>query len=195
MSVFTERHAIRQRMQEIKEERRELNTEYYQLLDRLHTLDTEEKEAVDVDSVVSSLTEAVRVLKSLQPNIPADVLIQHVADLVKTENVVILDDTDHKEVAPQHVIQHQQHLDATKHLSEQSYSVGKIKSADIDQMVIDYLKEVGIPVKLGSIKSAIETKTGLTFRDGTFHNRMSNLMIKTSKVSKPSRGYYQYNFS
>lgn len=194
MAVFTERHAIRQRMQEIKEERRELNSEYYQLLDRLHALDAEEKEAVDVDSVIGSLTEAVRVLKSLQPNIPTEVFIQHVTDLVKTEHTIIEED-EIAEVAPQHLIHHQQHLDATKNLTEPERKVGRVRSIEIDQMIIDYLKEVGVPVKLGKIKSAIEQKTGQEFRDGTFHNRLSNLMIKSSRVTKPTRGYYQYNFN
>ncbi len=37
--VFTERCAIEQRMREIREERRDLQQEYYKLMDRLRELD------------------------------------------------------------------------------------------------------------------------------------------------------------
>jgi hypothetical protein len=194
MAVFTERQAIQQRMTEIREERRELGNEYYRLMDRLRELDTQEKEAVDIDGVVGSLTEAIKTLQSLVPHIPADALIKQVAQMVNEGGVGIIEETEEQkpQVAPAHVISHQQQRDAEKHLTEKPRRVGKLKSDDLNQMIIDVMKDKGVPMKLADIQTAVEEKVGYEINGGTFHNRMNNIMISNSKVEKPMRGYYQY---
>lgn len=194
MAVFTERQAIQQRMAEIREERRELGNEYYRLMDRLRDLDTQEKEAIDSEAVVGSLAEAVKTLRDLIPFIPADALIKQVAQLVKENEIEItVEEEEQKpQVAPAHVISHQQQMDAEKHLTEKPRRVGRVKSDDLNRMIVDVLKDRGVPMKLEDIRQAVEEQVGYEFNGGTFHNRLNNLMISNSRVEKPMRGYYQY---
>lgn len=195
MAVFTERQAIQQRMAEIREERRELSNEYYTLMDRLRELDNVEKEAIDTESVVGNLTEAVKTLRSLIPFIPADALIKQVAEMVKENDITIEVDKEEQkpQVAPEHVIKHQQHVDAEKHITTKK--TGRLSSSqvrEIEQIIIDILKESGIPMKLLDIRNEVTKRIGYEMHEGTFHAKVNNLMIKNPRVTKPMRGYYQY---
>lgn len=192
MAVFTERQAIQQRMAEIREERRELGNEYYTLMDRLRELGNVEKEAIDTESVVGNLTEAIKTLQQLIPHIPAEALIRQVAEVVKENDITIeIDKEEQKpQVAPEHVIKHQQYLDSEKNLTERKRK--RYNGKELNQLIIDIMKETGVPMKLGDIRAMVEETTGQEFNEGTFHNRMNNLMLSNPKVTKPMRGYYQY---
>lgn len=193
MSVFTERQAIKQRMSDIREERRELASEYYKLMDRLRELDSKEREAIDTESVVGSLTDAVNTLSSMVPHIPAQALIKSVAEkLAENQVTVTVEEEEVKEVAPEHVIADQQYRDSEKHLTEKPQRIGKMKSSELDNLIVSILKEAGVPMRLVDIRNKVQEEIGYEINQGTFHNRVNRISENNPKVQKAMRGYYQY---
>lgn len=200
MTVFTERAAIRERMTDIKEEKKRLNEEYYVLLDRLRTLDTQETEAIDTESVVGSLTDALRLLKELIPNIPTDVLITNLADKVKESGVQIQAELEETPIVPEYIVAEQKYRDAQRQLHERtpgkknnSKYLNKSDSGRLSDAIVALLKEKGIPTKLGELQDEIEQEFG-PISGAAFHARMNTIMKNNSKVEKVMRGVYQYKF-
>lgn len=200
MTVFTERAAIQQRITEIREERRELSIEHSDLLDRLHILDANETEAVDLDSVLGSMTHALETLKGLIPHIPAEALIRQVAEYVESNEITLsIDEGEVKpELAPGHVISGQMYKDSEKHLEEKPSTPRPKKknrleqAAEEEMVIIEVLKEKGVPTKQIDLKKAVEDILEYEILAPTFHNKVSNLMLKDSRLQKPMRGFYQY---
>lgn len=194
MALFTERTAIQQRMEEIREERRALISEQQTLMDRLRHLDSMDRDGVDLDGVLGSLTQAVLTVKEMVPYIPATALVQQVAQTVNQSGIQVFDSTEpeRKEIAPAHVISHQQHLDNNKHNTQKRTATIKYSSKQMDAMVISLLKEKGVPVSLLELRRTLEAKIGKELNEGTFHNRMVSIMSRDKRLTKPTRGYYQY---
>jgi hypothetical protein len=193
MAVFTERQAIQQRMVDIREERRELGNEYYRLMDRLRDLDSFEKEAIDSEAVVGSLTEAIKTLERLIPHIPATALIRQVAEVMKENDVEIEIDKEQEkpQVAPSHVITAQQARDAEKIVTTKK-RIGRVNREDILPVVKTILLEHGAPMKLEQLQQKASDAMDYDFKKVTFQGALSNLMIKDSRLTRPVRGYYQY---
>lgn len=193
MSVFTERQAIKQRLEEIRQERRELLQEYHRLLDRLRELDNQEKEAIDVHSVVGSLESAVLTLKELIPHIPAEAVIRQVAAMVEEKKIqIITEEKQEPQVAPEHVIKEQQRKDEERIVTYKRK--GRLKGDVLREVVVDILKEHGAPMKLEHIRKKAEEKLNREITSKAFSLAMSNMMLKDSRIQKPHRGYYQYKF-
>jgi hypothetical protein len=194
MSVFTERQAIKQRMEEIRQERRELAQEYYRLLDRLRELDSMEREAIDVETVVGSLESAIVTLRELIPHIPADALVRQVAAMVEENQIQIITEEKQEQpkVAPEHVIKEQQRKDEERIVTYKR--TGRLRRDFVNQVVEDILKEHGAPMKLEDIRKKVEENLGREIGTKAFSLTMRNIMERNSKIQKVHRGFYQYRF-
>jgi hypothetical protein len=89
--MFNERFAIQQRMQEIRQERRELHDEYYKLFDRLRDLD-KDTAGVDMTNLAIELTKAVQTISSFVPPITVHEVIERVRREHQADDLVILTD-------------------------------------------------------------------------------------------------------
>jgi hypothetical protein len=201
MAVFTERQAIQQRLEQIKEERKELTVEYHRLLDRLSLIDAHERETLDSDAVLGSLMHAVQTLKDLVPFIPPEALITQMAQLVKDGELNLIDEAE-KEVAPAHIISHQQHFDANKHLERQPKPEQQEKPSPKPRVRIDkelqkntikrILIEHGVPMKLDLLTDKLKDELGAVYSKGAFQNLLVEMLETDEKFERPMRGFYQY---
>lgn len=192
MAVFTERQAIKQRMEEIRQERRELLNEYYSLIDRLRELDNEEKEAIDSEAIVGSLTEAVKTIQQLIPHVPVSAVLEHVSQKIEQSKITITTEKPEKEVAPKPVITYQQRRDEQRVLTERKRS-GRLRKEYVLGVVIEILKDKGTPVKLQTIEQELAQRVGKEYSK-PYMFAMLDELIKNNKVEKPMRGFYQYRF-
>lgn len=194
MGVFTERKAIQQRMAEIREERRELADEYHKLMDRLREIDHHEIEAIDAEALVGSMADALRTLKEFMPEITADQMLEKLHHMAaeQQKDITYEEEPPKVEVAPAHVISHQQHLDATKGFTKQRMSAKDVE--DLKRYMADTLEEAGVPVKLADLQEQVENHFGVEFKKGTFHRHIRELAESNPKVQKAHRGFYQFKF-
>lgn len=213
MTVFTERTALRQRMEDIRQERKDLNEEYYTILDRLRELDNQERESIDTDTVISSLVSAVKTLQELTPSIPTDVLINTLAKKVEESGIEVTQQTE-ASLIPKQLVEEQQYRDSKKHLHEKPVAykpepvkpevkpeppkmdvrTGKAKSAQsqkINELIVQVLKEKGVPITLGTLQEGIEKEVGPINRK-TMVSKLRSMVEHDPKVTKPMRGFYQY---
>lgn len=192
MTVFTERVAIRQRIEEIKAERRQLNQEYHELLNRLQVLDAKDREAVDTEALIQSLIGAVGDLKQLIPHVPVETVLQHIAENSSDIQVNLSNQENERQVAPSHVISQQQRQDVERVVT---YS----KTARTDRgylfnIILDVLKSYQQPVKLSVIHLEVKEKLGRPYSEKALSQTMRALLESNERVQKPARGYYQYKF-
>lgn len=201
MVAFTERAAIKQRMADIQEERRELSREFYTLMDRLRELDSEEKESFDAESVIGNLAEAVLVLRELVPNIPTQALIERLADKVNESGTTIeveKETADDNLIVPAHIVHEQQYRDSQRHILEkpqqtlESKRYPKITVAQFNEKIIEMMKEKGRPMKVKEMRKQYEDEMGVEILPATFQNKIIKLMKDDPQVSKAGNGYYQY---
>lgn len=195
--IFTERQAIKQRIEEIREERRALQNEYYELLDRLRYMDERELEAVDVESVMGNMTEAVISLQRLIPNIPADIMIRSLSEMAEKNDwpVKPVPQAPKPQVAPAHVISAQQANDARRVVTtpqakrpipREKYQ--PLKEFEFD--IVKMLRELGEPVKIGMLYELYNDTMpeDLKIKYKAFVNRTNYLTENNANIVKPERG-------
>ncbi len=189
MATFTERQAIQQRMQQIREERRELATEYYDLLDRLRHLDEQDRDSVDVDAIVGTMADAVRTLKDLVPHIPYEAVMSHIAHMMG--GYAIEEEANSK---PALVEPHEIHRQRTRDAQEQvtSRNPNRMDRTYLKEIVVNILKDSGMPIKLSALHEMVEQQLEHTYSSKSLVAAMATWMLEDSRIEKPSRGYYQY---
>jgi hypothetical protein len=75
--MFTERTALRERLIEIREERRLLGDEHWTVIKRLRELDNMERESIDSEHVMNSLIQVIGDMRNVLPNIPIETYFKY----------------------------------------------------------------------------------------------------------------------
>lgn len=187
--AFTEREFLEKRQEQIHEERRKLNEEYWAIANRLRELDGEEREtlqSVDLDSTLSNLIKVVDKFSSLMPNVPAETIINGLLEKQAELGVdILVDENDSNN------IEESQILELKDSEKKKDFTLNR-KSKDLKivrDKIISYIKERGIPVKSKEIEKYLKDEFGWTWKNFTV--TMTNVMNIDSRVERASKGYYQ----
>lgn len=197
MSSVTERSAIKQRMQDIKEERRQLHNEYYELLDRLRELDSYEREAIDTEGIMGNLIHTVQILSQLTPTLPVEDLFERTVKKAVDSgmSIEVKEVQEDHNIVPSHVVQEQMYTDSLRALEnkpEKKKATTRTNSKKFTERIVEIMKIEGIPLRLSDIKQFYQNKYDEEILDGTFFNRLTKAMEIDNKLQKVSRGFYQY---
>jgi hypothetical protein len=176
--MFTERKALEDYIEWLREERRRLGEEYWKAIERLKQLD-QDLTAEGSSELVGKLmvmiedqTKTVDRLRQMVPSVPAQAAI----DLFKKEADNIINKVE---------------IQKERDKEESSAPVKRAKRQDRKQMAQEikaYLKSKGVPVKSQKIKQYLESK-------GYKVNNIT-VLIQTAQehepqIKKATFGYYQ----
>lgn len=204
--IFTERQAIKGRLEEISQNRMREADERQMLMQRLRELDNQEKQAIDCESVLGSLMETVNTLARLIPSIPLNVvledikrdfdrsgIIEHKKEEIKPlDNNIIDHDSVLRQKANDSTITHKVTLPTRDGIV---YRRGKGNQYDIKQtcsLLVTIFKEKGIPMKSIEIERTFKDKYNMNWNN--FTNAMIQMMKHDKKIQRvpQSFGFYQY---
>jgi len=189
-TLFTERKALKEYMDWIKEERRRLTDEYWKALNELKNLDEKLEKSLDGPSdtidrllnLTESQKESVDNLSKLIPSIPVEVAIDHWKEMNDT----------HVSDEPVNEFFTNRQVEEEKEKDEKTQPVKIKKRTDVRTLafeVANYLKEQGVPVKMGKICEFMETKAH------KIHNptsMMVQVMNYEPRIERAKKGFYQY---
>jgi hypothetical protein len=189
--VFTERYAIEQRMREIREERRELQQEYYKLMDRLRELDDRDVHGYDVQTIMMKLGEAVSHLSQLVPSVPVEVAVEEFRKKINREsNYEEQEEQDEPTLETNLVKENVQKAVQESILNTKSTK----KHADIRQIasqVRGILQEANEPVKTGDIEKKIYEEYGLKWAN--FSVVMKQVRDIDPRIQKSNKaGFHEF---
>jgi hypothetical protein len=180
--LFTERIAIKEELEFIREERRRLTDRYWGLMERLKQLDSEERvngQFIDMDGVVKSFDRMTKdlseALSLVHRHTPMDQLPEEPADEPIQDN----------QVADKETVIKQREFDST--ITKTNWKDLK----KITPIVSQFLKERGVPVKLSTIFAVLEEQ-GFKWSKTAYSLTMKTIMEYDKKISPATRGYYQY---
>lgn len=185
--VFTERIAIREELEFIREERRKLTDRYHTLVFRLRELDEEDRKVgsfADNEGVMNLLQGLTKELSYAVSRVHSQApmtqyLEEQVQDqLIQKDNVVI----DKETVVDQ---------------KEQDRVVKKGKGNDLRKtalIVLNYLKDAGGPVKSSRIFDYLRERHNLSWDKRSQGYVIKTLVQYEKKIVNSNRGYYQYKF-
>lgn len=188
--MFTERIFLKQRVEEIREEKNKLNEEYMMIKQRLKELDEIEREAIDAESVIFKLTEAVKSLSKLIPPVPIDVIINHLQkENIISDEKIIKDNIEEKEniIIDNKKIEEQKDKDIKKSKFKRK-STKDIK--DVSFITAKYLKDKGRPTKSSDIEKYLKEEYNMEWNN--FTTAIKNMMVYEPKIKRAYRGFYQY---
>lgn len=181
--MFTERYSIEQRMREIREERRELQQEYYKLMDRLRELDDRDVQGYDVQTIMTNLGEAVSHLSQLVPVVPVEVAVEEFKKKVYRELY-----NEEQEKSPSETNSVKQNVQ--KAVQESILNTKSTKKyADTRQVaswVRELLQEANEPMKTGDIEKKIYEEHGLKWAN--FSVVMKQVRDIDPRIQKSSKG-------
>lgn len=193
--MFTERKAIKERMEQIKEEISELRKERDMLFMRLKELDNKSMEAYDISEVMENLSEITLNLSKLIPKIPLNTVIEEYKKevLSKVSHEIRIEENTYEEsnITEKMVLEE-------KELDELSAPVRKRKSNDLNIVsshVASILKEKGRPVRVGELEEELKEKYNIFWNSTVaFNQALINIMKNDDRIERASRGFYQYRF-
>lgn len=168
MEKFTERVALREYLEFLREERERITTEYWNTLNRLRELDEKEEretqgQKFNVPEKGSSFQDAVEAMNNLDED----------------------DNVEQTRIS-------QQDIEEMKDYDEVTVSVKRSRRNDIKSLsyqVASYLKNSPVPVKMSELKEFMEDQ-GHKTKNPT--DLMNHIMEYHPRVERVSRGYYQY---
>lgn len=163
MGIFTERTFLKDRAEAIKAERRALTDEYWKIQERLKELDGQELKSIDTESVMQNLITIV------------DRLMAQTAPAVKEP--IIPPATPEPEPVKQAV---QNAVKSVKHT----------KRDDVINVIVEFLKEQGTPVKGMVIERYLKNKYGWEWNN--FTGTMNGFIRRDSRIHRVYRGFYGY---
>lgn len=188
--IYTERQALQEYIEWIKDERRRLSGEYWKAIERLRELDskveaTEGSEVVNkLVSVVERQNEVVSKLNEVMPHVPANVVAEY------WEKNISKEVTYTEEVAAAMTDE----IEFEKDKAERQAPVKRSKKQDIKTLsyeIASFIKEQGVPVRTAQIREHFE---GKGYRLANPTAMMNKVMEYHDKVERVSRGFYQYRF-
>lgn len=178
---FTERVAIKEELEFIREERRKLTDRYWDLITRLKELDAEDRargQFIDIEGAFQSIHEITKELSFaisyVHKKIPMD---------IENEELSLIQDN---QVADKETVRNQQKDDNTI-LERKNKDLKKIA-----QLVASFLKEKGVPVRINTIFKYLMDDYGYYWGKTSYSWTFKQLMQYEPKIISSSRGYYQY---
>lgn len=189
--MFNERFAIQQRMSEIKEERRELQDEYYKLLDRLRDIDKDSAQSEGFTSDYAKLTEelaaAVQAVTKLVPSVP----VAQVIESFKQENPTLAENIIKENKPNLTETQERVQKEVRKALVsiEASESIlSKIKPKQAEPIVLNILREEGVPLAPSVIYEKLNAKG---YETNTAIHEILRRLALDRKIESPTYGFWQ----
>ena len=213
MSIFNEREALREQLLHIKEEKSELRKFYREMLDELHSkesdllvrlrelderdIDNSDAPGVyDIQGLLSDLSSTIVHLKELVPQVPVKVLLEELKNsntrVVEESNGVLSSNKFKEEVLNSVALENKRYgVDAKKRDERDDKGVKvKFSGKKAAPIVREYLKEQGRPVAL---KSLINILDAYGFdRSINSTERLKSIMKVDPRIKVASRGYYQF---
>jgi hypothetical protein len=189
--MFNERFAIQMRMQEIKEERRALHDEYYELLDRLRQIDTDSAQSegftADYAKLTEELTKAVQAVANLVPHVSPAQVVEHIRkEVPEVETMAKGEDEPQPTEVQQRIKKEVRRASIAIEASETALKMIKPKQAE--PIVVNILKEEGIPLAPNAVRELLEAK-GYTTKT-SIHEILRRLSL-SGKIESPAYGFWQ----
>jgi hypothetical protein len=201
-TMFTERTAIRERIQEIKQEKAELRNRYYEekstleteysmLLERLREMDESNSMQVDMESLVGSLIDSVNILSQIAPKPNVHQIVNAIKSPEMEEMVHNIVEEIHEEVKEKHTIKTAD-IEESKE-RESKKTVTKRRSyndlASKAPQIVSIMKEFGRPVQIGELIPHLE-EIGIKVGSNP-SSLMTNIMNHDNRIERAMKGYYQ----
>lgn len=209
--LFTERKALEEMFNYMEQDKRTIKAQarqdieniesrQMQLLDRLQRLDDIEREAVDVEGVLTQLAATTTELTQLIPHVPVGDVLERAAQLI-AENPV---NHDRINMEPKKSIMREKIVEAArvqqvnapvkKPAATPKPKTGKTESKGITKqqganILIELLESVEGKVKATVLKKRFEAKTGVMYAN--FHAKLLE-WIEGSKGKVVKQGPYYY---
>ena len=165
MSIFTERQALKEYTEWLREERRRLGQEYWKAMERLRTLDEQQNVLSESEEIIDKLSEAISLFSNSKSK-PKTVTLKQ----IEKENPI----------SPQD-IEREKDRAFKKRRRNNDISV-------VAKMVLIYLKEKGVPVSLKEIDEFLKSNEVFVANPTS---TMNKVRVYEPSVEKASRGYYQ----
>lgn len=193
--TYTERKALKEYIEWIREERRKLSDEYWKSIERLRELDEkaeqdlkEYPEVIDkLVHVIEKQTITVRKMNEQIPQVPLE-------EAVKQFNVTHAGDEGIESFNEKYptITQLDREIERQKDADERNSKLKRRKQQDgreIANEIVSYLKASGQPVKMKEVTKYLEEK-GYKISNPTI--AMNTTMMYESRVERVTKGYYQY---
>lgn len=178
MEYFNERKALQEHIQYLREERRRLGDEIWKAHERLKQLD----EAAQHPEVLEKMYNTVERLEKLLPTMNA---VQTIENSELPSNLIL----DTPEEMEAKISNYEIELEKEKVFRASRMKKGtQTDVKELAVVILNYLKERGIPVKTSEIRGYLE-EHGITHKNMT--NTMNQVMNYQPKIERVSKGYYQ----
>lgn len=210
--LFTERKALEEMFSYMEQDKRTIKAQarqdieniearQMQLLDRLQRLDDIEREAVDVEGVLTQLAATTTELTQLIPHVPVGDVLERAAQLIAENPVnhdrIHINEEPVKSVMREKIVEAariQQVNAPVKKPAAPKKQLGKTESKGISNaegvhIITEILKGVEGKVKATVLKKRFEAKTGVVYAN--FHNKLYE-WIKHGKGKLVKEGQYYY---
>lgn len=175
--VYTERKALKDYIDWIKEERRRLSDEYWNAVERLRELDDVDRKEQPID-LNEKLFDTINTLSKMIPSVP----VEKVVSELKTDLSV---PTTKNEIVSYTDIDDQRQRDKKR---SGTVRKSRINYDMLTNEIINFMDEKGIPVNLSTITKHLVSK-GLTLSNPTI--MMNKAMEVNHKIQRISKGVYQ----
>lgn len=180
MNITQEKEYLYSMMKEITQERRRLTDMYYGLKERLDFLHQQEQKGLEELSLKGYTDLHNQIQKEIAvTNIKreSDFLVEK----IESYNIEEIE----KPIIPQEIIEEEKRVVKRRK--------GKVSKEKIASIMVEVLKEEGIPLKLQNLMEKMIEKLETDFSKSSFQNKViPYVMEKYSRIEKVGRGYYQY---
>jgi uncharacterized protein (DUF2235 family) len=188
--IFTERQAIRIRLEEIRESESKIREERQSLLQRLRELDNQERQSIDTESIMFQLMETVNALSRLIPHVPINVVLEDIKRDIKSSGIIQIQ-KDVVKPSDNNIVDHETVV--IQKAIDSKLPSRRGKQQDIKKlvpMVISIFKNKGTPMKSKEIENKLFELHEIKYNN--FTNFMIQLQKHDSRIEKVKYGIYQY---
>jgi predicted RND superfamily exporter protein len=179
MNIQEEKVFIYKMMRDITAERRKLTDTFYDLKKRLDELTSLEEQGLENLSI-KGYTD----LYNQKNKEYAEANIQREASKA-LEKINSLYNKKEEEIIPSQVIQQEKTKDRKRK--------GRLSPEKFNSAIIETLKEAGNPIKCQKLYDNVMERLERNFNYTYFKNKLRELEKENEKITKPIKGYYQYN--
>lgn len=187
--MLTERKALQDYIEWLKDERRRLGEEYWSAIERLRVLDQEVQTDIssidmvnDLSKLIKMQTETVNKLGNLIPSIPVETIVESWSE---TERVSIETEKNYSKISPKQMEQEKDREDFSATIKRRNNSIKNLSSD-----VSTFLEGAGAPVKMAEIENYVLQKGYNKFSNPS--DIMNKIMNYNPRIERAYRGYYQY---
>jgi hypothetical protein len=181
--LYTEREALKEYIEFIKEERRKLGEEYWKAIQRLKEIDSSIANSNEMPAdilsklveVVSNQNQTVEKLNQIIPPVPVEAVIEFYQSETTTTSKISVDQIEREK-------EKDEHFQPVK-------KANRVDRKDLAYKIAGFLKEMERPVQSKEIKGFLEEE-GFKFQNVS--EVMKTSMEHHQRIDRAMRGYYQY---